>query len=222
MIVCGIVCIAALLLAPTALTAQDPVTPLPVPADTIARPIGPVRAGDVLQLRFFDQEGVTDDYIIDNEGIVTIPGVGTVRVAGLTPRQAKDSLEQEIKKRFANAEYVANFRIRVFVLGPGVGSPGPFVVEPGTTFLQMLAVAGGQTDRADLRRAAVNREGKQYPVNLASALAGGHVGQLPVFSNDVIVVPAKTGFTRENIGFALSLLGTALTIATLVVTLQRN
>ena len=59
-------------------------------------------------------------------------------------------------------------------------------------------------------------------MDLAAGLAGGHVGQLPVFSHDVIVVPARTGFTRENVGFILSLFGTALTVATLVVSLQRK
>ena len=202
---------------------QDPVpAALPVPTDTVVRPVGPVRPGDVLQLRFSGQEGVSGDYIIDNEGIVTIPGVGIVRIAGLTPRQATYALDTLIRKRFSRPEFVPYFRIRVSVLGPGVATPGQFVVEPGTTFLQMLAIAGGQTERADLRRVAVIREGRQYPVDLEAGLRGGHVGQLPVFSNDVITVPARTGFTRENVGFILSLLGTTLTVATLVVSLQRN
>ena len=203
--------------------AQDPVTTaLPAPADTIIRPVGPVRPGDVLQLRVLGEEGVTGEYIIDNEGVVTIPGVGTIRLANLPPRQARMLLDREIRTRFANPEFSADFRIRVYVLGAGVANPGPFVVEPGTTFLQVLAIAGGQTDRADLRRTTVNREGRTYPVDLAAGLAGGHVGQLPVFSNDVVVVPARGGFTRENISFALSLLGTALTLVTLIVSLRRD
>ena len=218
----AILVLIALLAAATGARAQDPVTPIPAPSDTVVRPVGPVRAGDVLQLRFFGQEGVSGDYIIDNEGIVTIPGVGSVRIAGLTPRQATDALDTKIRERFSRPEFVPYFRIRISVLGPGIASPGQLVVEPGTTFLQVLALAGGQTERADLRRVTVNREGRTYPVDLERGLAGGHAGQLPVFSGDVIVVPARTGLTRENIGFGLSLLGTALTLATLVVSLQRN
>ena len=222
-------CLRALLAAlfaaafPLALDAQDPPpVPLPEPADTIVRPVGPVRPGDVLQLRFAGQEGVSGDYIIDNEGVVTIPGVGSVRLAGLTPREATAALDQLIRVRFSRPEWTPYFRIRVFVLGAGVANPGPQVVEPGTTFLQVLAIAGGQTERADLKRTTVIREERQYPVDLEGALAGGHVGQLPVFSGDVIVVPAKTGLTRENIGFIASLVGTALTLVTLVVSLRGN
>ena len=205
------------------LGAQDPTTPtLPPPADTVVRPVGPVRPGDVLQLRVFGEEGVSGDYIIDNEGVVTIPGVGTVRVANRTPREAREMLNQEIRTRFSNPEFSAEFRIRVYVLGAGVANPGPFVVEPGTSFLQVLAIAGGQTDRADLKRTTVNREGKTYPVDLAAALAGERVGQFPVFSNDIIVVPAKGGFSRENVGLVLSVLGTILSVATLVASLRRN
>ncbi len=219
----AVMAILAMVSAASSVAAQDPpTTPPPAPTDTVLRPVGPVRPGDVLQLRFSGQEGVSGDYIIDNEGIVKIPGVGTVRVAGLTPVQADSALGREIAIRFARPEWVAYYRIRVFVLGAGVANPGPLVVEPGTTFLQVLAIAGGQTERADLRRTTVNRENRQYPVDLASALSGGRAGQFPVFSGDIIVVPAKTGLTRENIGFIAGLVSTALTLATLVVSLQKN
>ncbi len=214
--------IAALVSYAAPAAAQDSSAVLPAPVDTMVRPVGPVRPGDVLQLRVFGEEGVSGDYIIDNDGIVTIPGIGTVRVANLVPRQARAVLDKEIRTRFSNPEFSADFRIRVYVLGAGIANPGPFVVEPGTTFLQVLAIAGGQSERADLRRTTVNREGKTYPVDLAAALAGERVGQFPVFSNDVIVVPARGGLTRENVTFAISLLGTALTLVTLVVSLRRD
>src|SRR5688500_18772225 len=112
--------------------AQDPVPPvLPPPQDTIVRPVGPVRPGDVLILKVLGSEGVSGEYIIDNEGVVTIPGIGTVRVANMSPRQARAVLDQEIRRRFANPEVAADFRIRVYVLGAGVANPGPFVVAPG-------------------------------------------------------------------------------------------
>ena len=203
--------------------AQDPpVAALPAPVDTLVRPVGPIRPGDVLQLRVHGEAGVSGEYIIDNEGVVTIPGIGSIRLANLPPRDARARLDAEIRRRFANPEFSADFRIRVYVLGAGVANPGPFVVEPGTTFLHVLAIAGGQTERADLRRTTVNREGKTYPVDLAAGLAGGHVGQLPIFSNDVIVIPARGGLTRENITFALSLFSTALTVATLIASLNRD
>lgn len=221
-------CLAAAILVVYALSvgsapacAQEPAV-LPAPVDTLVRPVGPIRPGDVLQLKMLGEEGVSGDYIIDNEGIVTIPGVGSVKLANLPPRQARAVLDREIRTRFTNPDYSADFRIRVYVLGAGVANPGPFVVEPGTTFLQVLAIAGGQTDRADLPRTTVNREGRTYPVDLAAGLAGGHVGQLPVFSNDVVVVPARRGLTRENITFVLSIFGTALTLVTLFVSLRRE
>ena len=220
-IFCAVVVAMALL--PVRAAAQDPATGTPpVPVDTAVRPVGPVRAGDVLQLKMLNEEGVSGDYIIDPEGVVTIPGIGVVRLANRQPREARALLEREIRTRFSNPEFSADFRLRVYILGAGVANPGPFIVEPGTTFLQVLAIAGGQSDRADLERTTVIRENRTYPVNLAAGLAGGHVGQLPVFSNDYIVVPAKRGLTRENVGFALSIVGTALTVVTLVVSLQRD
>src|SRR5688500_10115783 len=93
--------IVALVSFPAVTDAQDTSAVLPAPVDTMVRPVGPVRPGDVLQLRVFGEEGVSGDYIIDNDGIVTIPGIGTVRVANLAPRQARAVLDKEIRTRFS-------------------------------------------------------------------------------------------------------------------------
>src|SRR5579863_5989549 len=63
---------------------------LPPPADTAALPTGPLRPGDQLNLRVYRDSELTGKYLIDAEGNVQIPGLGVVRVAGLTPHGATD------------------------------------------------------------------------------------------------------------------------------------
>ena len=45
------------------------------------------------------------------------------------------------------------------VLGE-VRAPGPFAIEPGASLLQLLSRAGGPTERADMSKAQVVREGR--------------------------------------------------------------
>jgi hypothetical protein len=65
------------------------------------------------------------------------------------------------------------------------------------------------------------RESRRFQVDLERALAGSSTGRVVLYSNDVLVVPRRTGLTRENVSFLLTGASTLLGIATLVVTLQR-
>ena len=66
------------------------------------------------------------------------------------------------------------------------------------------------------------REGRVFEVDLESALTGSASGRVVLYSNDVVVVPKKTGFTRETLQFVLGITTTALSIATLIITVKRK
>jgi hypothetical protein len=95
-------------------------------------------------------------------------------------------------------------------------------VDPGTILIQLLTIAGGPVGEADLRKTKVVRDGRAYTVDLESALAGSPAGRIVLYSNDYVVVPKKTGFTRENLAFLISGLGVALTLINLIVTINRS
>jgi polysaccharide export outer membrane protein len=201
---------------PAALGAQDSTA-----LGTVPRNVGVMRPGDVLDIAVYREREMTGKYLIDSRGVVQIPGLGDIVAAGLTPTEIKQRLsEQLVRRGVANPEIAVSPLIRVSVLGE-VRTPGLLPVDPGTTLIQLLTIAGGPTDRANLRRAYVVRESQRFPVDLQSALAGSATGRVVLYSNDVLVVPRRGGLTRENVGFGLQLMGAALSIATLVVTLQQ-
>jgi protein involved in polysaccharide export with SLBB domain len=108
--------------------------------------------------------------------------------------------------------------IRVSVLGE-VRSPNVYPVDPGTSLLQLLTVAGGPTERARLKDTRVIRDGRAFKVDMESGLEGSAAGRIVLYSNDVVVVARKKGLTGENLGLTLtaaSLLLTILNIAFLV------
>ena len=187
----------------------------------MVRPVGGLRPGDLLKVGVYKEPSLSGEFLIDSRGYVQIPGMGVIRVAGLDPAQAREQLVQALKERgFSQPEIAVQALVRVTVLG-AVRNPALYPVEPGTNLVQLLAAAGGPNERADLRKTRVVRDGREFVVDLEAGLAGSGAGRVVLYSNDIVNVPVRTGFTRENLQFAVSLLAAALSIATLVATLQR-
>ncbi len=202
------------------LGAQDSVPPTPPVVDTTSREVGTVRQGDVLTVVVFNDPGRSGTYVINSSGVASMPGIGRLRVAGLTPEQVEQAIHAALLKTYQEPSFSVTVQIRVSV-GGEVRSPNIYAVEPGTTLLQLLTIAGGGTERADLRKARVLREGQAYEVDMEAALGGSHSGNIVLFSNDAVIVAKRRGLTRENVGFVLSGLSAVFTIVNFAVALSK-
>jgi len=222
----------AAVLFPLGLAAQAVAPPavLPPPACAVTlttdstvgdRVGGALRSGDLLKIAVFRNKELSGDYLIDSQGRLVVPGLGEMHAAGVTPGQVENGLRQLLACQGIRPDVSVQAQIRVSVLGE-VRNPGVFPVDPGVTLLQLLTAAGGETQRADLSHATVIRGGKSYPVNLQSALGGGSSGGIILNSNDVLVVPKRGGFTREDAAFALGAASALVTVVNLIVTLTRH
>lgn len=200
---------------------------IPPPSDvkstetSAERRVGGLRGGDLLRVVVFREKELSGDYLIDARGFVQIPGVGVLQVAGLEPQQAQERIVEALRARgFSAPEVSVQAQVRVSVLGE-VRQPALYPTEPGTSLLQLLTIAGGPTERANLRATRVVRDGRVFVVDLESGLAGGAAGRVVLYSGDYVVVPRRTGLTRENVSFVLSLVGTAAAITAAAVTLGK-
>ena len=213
--------LAIVMFAPARAGAQDPVPAIGGP-DTVYRSVGVLRPGDALRVVVFRQKELSGEFLIDSRGQLQMPGVGTIQAAGLEPQQVTIRLRQALLERgFADPEISVQPLIRVSVLGE-IRAPALYPVDPGTSLIQLLTIAGGPTPGANLRQTRVVREGRVFEVDLQSALIGSAAGRVVLYSNDVVVVPKRSGFTRENVSFALNLATSALALATFVVTLNNS
>ena len=213
---------------PAAVGAQDTVrVPVP-PVDTSAtqtgmeRSVGVLRPGDALKIVVWREKELSGEYLIDARGLVQIPGLGDIVVAGLTPMEVKARLsEQLVLRGIISPEIAVQPVIRVSVLGE-VRSPGLLSVEPGTNLIHLITLAGGPTERANMRAVRVIRAGRPYEVDLQSALSGSSAGRVVLFSNDVVFLDRKRGLTRENLSFGLNMLTAALSIISVVTVVQNR
>jgi polysaccharide export outer membrane protein len=222
----AIACATVLAFASVPLRAQ--VTPnIPPPADARApqaateRRVGGLRGGDVLRVVVFKEKELSGDFLIDARGFVQIPGIGVLQVGGLEPQQAQERIVEALRARgFSSPEVAVQAQIRVSVLGE-VRQPALYPTEPGTSLLQLLTLAGGPTERANLRSTRVVRDGRVFVVDLESGLAGGAAGRVVLYSGDYVVIPRRTGFTRESLTFVTSLVGTVAALTAAAVTISR-
>ena len=215
--------VAATLLRATPASAQNvPPPPAPVQDTLPSRRVGVLRPGDLLKIAVFRDKELSGDYPIDARGYVQIPGLGVIKAAGLEPTDVTDRLRLALVERgFARPEISVQPMIRVSVLGE-VRSPNVYPVDPGTSLLQLLTVAGGPTDRAKLKDTRVIREGQAFRVDMEAGLKGSAAGRIVLYSNDVVVVARKKGLTGENLGMTLTVASLLLTILNIAFLVRNN
>ena len=182
-----------------------------------ARIVGTLRPGDLLKVHVYRDSELSGEYLIDSRGTLQIPGIGVVRAAGYDPTEVKDRLIAALRERgFSHPEIAVQPLVRVSVLGE-VRMPQLYSVDPGTSLLQLVSVAGGPTERANLEKVRVVRDGRAFNVNLESAFEGSATGRIVLNSNDVVHIPRKGGFSRESLGLAIMSIGTILSLVNLLV-----
>jgi polysaccharide export outer membrane protein len=203
-------------------TSSVQVPPVETDSAVAMRSVGVMRPGDALKIAVWREKELNGEYLSDARGLVQIPGLGDIVVAGLTPQQVKDRLTERLVDRgIVSPEISVQPVIRVSVLGE-VRSPGLLSVEPGTNLIHLITLAGGPTERANMRAVRVIRAGRPYEVNLESALSGSAAGRVVLFSNDVVFLDRKRGLTRENLSFGMNLLTAVLSIVSVVTVLNNQ
>jgi polysaccharide biosynthesis/export protein len=107
--------------------------------------------GDKLRVVVFGQDGLSNSYVVDASGAITMPLIKAVPARGLTTAALARAVGDRLRQGFVREPHVA---IEVeayrpfFILGE-VTAPGQYAyVPPQLTVEKAVAVAGGFTPRA--------------------------------------------------------------------------
>ena len=176
---------------PKPLTAPTAGIPGGVPAavDPRSYQIGPE---DVLAVRVWRQPDFTNNYVVRPDGRISIPLIGDVQAAGLTPDrlagQIKQALTAQIIDPQVTIEILQVNSKKIYVMGE-VNRPGPQALVVPTTALEALGNAGGFRDFANETHILILREGKQLKFNYKDVTHGKHLEQNILLQNgDTIIV----------------------------------
>lgn len=182
-----------------------------------------LQPNDVLQFRLFANNGfkmidlVSDGgsresnlvnrnifiYYVEGDGLVKLPLLGRVHLAGLTLREGEHMLEEQFAKYY-NDPYVqlmvTNRRVVVF---PGDGGTARVVglENNNTTLLEVLAQAGGLAKRGDARKVKLFRHHPDGTRTIhefdLSDISGLKHADIVMQGDDVIYVQPNPELARE-------------------------
>jgi polysaccharide export outer membrane protein len=163
-------------------------TPQPqqAPADSTATPAPPAKpAGttpppivgsdyvigpdDQLQVTVWENQALTGQVLVRPDGDISMPLVGDIHAAGLTPTQLGKSIADKVKTYVVdpvvNVAVLAVNSKQVIMVGE-VNHVGPVQIRPGMTVLQAIVTAGGLTPFANKKKIYVLRgePGKQQMI----------------------------------------------------------
>lgn len=162
-----------------------------VPAEYV---VGPE---DVLGIVFWRDADMTGDVTVRPDGKITLPLIGDIAAAGLSPA----ALKVEIEKAAAKYQQEPSVTIvvrqinsrKVFITGQ-VANPGAFPLTGPRTVMQLIALAGGLTEYADKKNITIMRmEGNQtrsLKFNYSEVSKGKKLEQnITLKPGDTVVVP---------------------------------
>jgi polysaccharide export outer membrane protein len=150
--------------APPPLPADTPLPPAPpLPASSTPAPqartpqkdaevlqIGP---GDQIRVDVFTRPEMGLQTYVAGDGTIRMPLAGSVKVGGMSPAEAAQQVEVALKTAQLLVNPQATVTVlqslsRVSVLGE-VKNPGRYQIDATTTVADVVALAGGRTDKGD-------------------------------------------------------------------------
>jgi protein involved in polysaccharide export with SLBB domain len=152
---------------------------------------------DLVDIKVFQEDDLESKLRISQDGTITFPLIGQVRIGGRTPQQAARIIRDALARGYIiNPQVTVNVlsftKYRVTVLGQ-VQKPGSydFPDREKLGLLEAIGLAGGYTRGANPSRVLVKRvaDGQErvFRVN-AKAMASGRTPTFEVIPGDVITV----------------------------------
>jgi len=132
-------------------------------------------SGDRLRIVVFGQEGISNSYIVDAGGNVTLPLIGSVPARGATTQQLAQVITDKLKQGYVREPHVSveveTYR-PFFILGE-VTNPGQYPYVANMTAETAIAIAGGFAPRAYKKSVKLTRNtpGQQFSADVPVSTA---------------------------------------------------
>ncbi len=162
-------------------------------------------AGDSINVQVYGQPDMTGTVYVGENGSISLPLVGSVPVAGLSPLDAASRVEKALRQKqllvdpHVTISIVQSHGGRVSVMGE-VRTPGRYAIDPDTTIFDILALAGGTTENAAdvvyVLRQDAGGNVSRFPVDLKEMRGqGGAAPMRTLTSGDSLLVPRAAQFS---------------------------
>jgi len=173
-----------------------------------------VRPGDWFVVRMSSDGSGATALVVDDRTELTVPSVGRVSVAGLSPRAAVDTLYARLLAYRTEGAVAVSYARRVFLLGD-VRRPDVYHLDPTLTLRGAIVTAGGVSDAGRPRVVLLRRNGEIREITDWRETAAGDIA---LQSGDEIIVPRERWVKRN----ALALLSGVGVLASVMIAVVLN
>jgi polysaccharide export outer membrane protein len=155
-----------------------------------------IGAEDLIEIQVFGVDQLSRTVRVNSRGLVSLPLIGSIEVAGLTAQEAEAAVAERLAANFLQNPQVSLFikeftTQRVTVEG-AVAKPGIYPLRGQTTLLITLALAGGQASLSDMSEVVLFRadaSGKRVATMYdVERIRRGELEDPAVVNDDLIVV----------------------------------
>ena len=183
--------------APTAPGPRPAVPNIAMPARSVAGPDYRLGHGDVVDVQIVGRLEVSRvQVIVDPEGLVSVPTLGSVEVGGLTLLEANRRIAERARSLFRFADVsiaVAIPRTFEVVVSGEVERPGTVPAVASQRLHELILIAGGITSRGSARHVNLTQGGGSREVDLLRFELRGDLDQNPYVTDGMrIHVPPRT------------------------------
>lgn len=163
---------------------------------------------DRLRISVYQEDDLSVIARVDSKGLVNLPLVGQVKIAGMTVSSAQEVIEKSYRDgRFLRSPQVTinveEYAPREVSISGEVRSPGryPLPIESSMTVVELVTRAGGLTDVAKgtaitVTRVDENGEQQKFTVDVDSWIKGKEKAKsadksLQLMPGDIVYVPQR-------------------------------
>ena len=156
--------------------------------------IGP---GDVLGIKFWQQDGLSGDVIVRPDGKISVPLLNDVQASGHTPQQLGDQISVAARRWVQDPNVtviVRQVNSRAVYITGQVLHAGRYPLNGSTSILQLIAMAGGLAEWANGENVTLMRSEQKgfvtHRFNYKDVVARKNLAQnIELRPGDTVIVP---------------------------------
>jgi polysaccharide export outer membrane protein len=165
----------------------------------------------MIRLKIWREPEMSGDVTVDEQGVATLPRIGSLRVSGVRADSLKRLLVRSYAKYLRDPSVDITVLRRVTVMG-AVRTPNVYQIEPTMTVADAVALAGGATSDGKQDQVELRRQGGGKPLKLTR---DSRLADTPIRSGDQLYIPQRSWLSR-NTGLVFGGISTAISIVYLI------
>ena len=159
---------------------------------------------DELEITVWENSDLKFKMPVRPDGFISFPLIGDVLAQGLTPAQLKKKITVRLKKFITDPIVTVVVKeinsIKISIAGE-VNEPDSYQVNRPITLLHLFALAQGFTEKADLKRSYLLRDGKKFDVDIFALVKQDD------FSQNIWLQRGDLVFIHDNFEGRINIMG---------------